>query len=824
VEQFFEIGINVPGLNGVFDYHAPAHLAGNLRAGMLVVVPLGNRRVQGVVIRPVESPSVPETRAIEALVDPLPVLTPAQIALAQKLAEDTLSPLGACLELMLPAGLSQQADTRYQLTPQAADKDPADLKPAQARLVALLRERGALRGRQIEALVPHKNWQASLKALQASGWVVTETVLPAPDVRVKVARQVQLIIAAEEINHLGKPLGSPGSAAYQRRLAALQFLAKENRAVDLAWVYAASQCNAADMRRMAEFGWVAFRESEVLRDPLEGLVVEADTPPVLTSEQQAAWEQLTAHWQKIEAKDSHAPLLIHGVTGSGKTEIYLRAVAAALERGRQALVLVPEIALTPQTVRRFMARFPGKVGIIHSRLSPGERYDTWRQARAGLLEVIVGPRSALFVPLPNPGLIILDECHDPSYYQSEPAPAYHTVRAAAIYGQLTNSLVIYGSATPDVSLMYQAEQRRWPVIRMPQRVMGHTAQQSEPAFIALPQVNLVDMRQELKAGNRSMFSRALQDAIGGALKQNQQVILYLNRLGTASYVFCRSCGAVVRCPRCERPLTYHNESHLLVCHTCNYRRQVPKTCPQCGSTQIRQFGAGTERVEQELLNFYPQARCLRWDSDTTRQKGAHDRLLTAFSQHQADVLIGTQMLAKGLDFPLVTVVGVVLADVGLSLGDYRAGERTFQLLMQVAGRAGRSQLGGSVIMQTFQPEAYPVVCAARQDYAEFFTRELAERRDQNYPPFVHLVRLELRRPRLEEMEGQARLMAAKIQAWMEAAGAHATRIIGPAPCYFPKLAGQYRWQILLAGPDPARILRGKDLGEWRVEVDPQTLL
>lgn len=830
---YFEIGINIPGLAGTFDYHVPVNLEGKIHSGCLVVVPFGRQRVQGVVLQQVESPAVPETKPIETLLDPVPVLNSAQIELARKISTDTLTPLAACLELMLPPGLSQQADSLYTLVESAAAVNSPQ-KPQQQKIIALLKERGSLRGRQIAAAFPRKNWQAPLQALVRAGFITSQTVLPEPEVHIKMTRQVSLSIDPLSLGSLSSEIGRPNTPAWQRRMAALRFMAKEGQAVDVSWVYAASQATSTDLRFLAEKGLVEFKESETLRDPLEGMQVVPDQAPHLSEEQTTAWQAVAESIDQLGIGQPILPILLHGVTGSGKTEVYLRAVAETIARGRQAIIMVPEISLTPQTVRRFMARFPGKVGILHSRLSPGERYDTWRQARAGYLDVIVGPRSALFAPLPKLGLIVLDECHDPSYYQAEPAPAYNAIQAARQYGGITGSLVLLGSATPDVSLMYWAVKQHWQVLPLTNRVAGYDklsiaakdslSMENGPEYIPLPAVEIVDMRQELKAGNHSMFSRALQDAIRSAVDENQQVILYLNRLGTSTYVFCRSCGYTIRCPRCERLLTYHAESKVLICHNCNYRRNMPLICPQCKSNQIRQYGAGTERVEQELLKLIPEARTLRWDSEVTRQKGAHDAILTRFAKHQADVLIGTQMLAKGLDFPLVTVVGVVLADVGISLGDFRAGERTFQLLMQVAGRAGRSKLGGKVVMQTFQPEHYAIQAAAEHNYQAFYQREIKERHSQNYPPFSRLVRLELRMANSSDVEANARLMVARIKIWMEESDAKATRLIGPAPCYFPKQAGQYRWQIVLAGPDPTRIIRGRDLGDWRIEVDPQSLL
>jgi len=714
------------------------------------------------------------------------------------------------------------------------------LSPLQKRLVQLLSERGELRGRQIEAAFRRVNWKPALQALVRRGVVISQPYLAQSALRPRMERLVRLAIPAEQIGQAEELLGKLGSPARERRKKALQFLANEQKAVAVHWVTAASGVTPQDLKKLEALGLIEFEAVQSWRDPLADLNIAPLPPPVLTADQTRVLQAILADLN-TDKNPSLKPIILHGITGSGKTEIYLRAVQHTLDRGKQAIVLVPEIALTPQTIQRFQSRFPGRVGVIHSRLSAGERYDTWQRARAGLLQVIVGPRSALFAPLPEIGLLVVDEFHDSSYYQSEPAPAYHAVQAAIHYAEILQAVVILGSATPEIGLIYQARRAGWPVLELPQRIMAHreavqpfltggrsssTSEEGEveTTSLPLPPVEVVDMRQELKAGNRSMFSRALQQALREVLDRKQQAILYLNRLGSATYVFCRECGASLRCPRCERPLTYHESQRLLICHTCNYRRQMPRSCPQCGSPHIRQFGAGTERVEQEVGIHFPQARVIRWDSQTTRKKGAHQAILEAFAEGKANILVGTQILAKGLDLPRVTLVGVVLADAGLNLDDFRAAERTFQLLTQVAGRAGRSPLGGRVILQTFQPEHYAIRAASRHDYAGFYQYEIEQRRKMGYPPFSRLVRLEYRHPNANAAETAAREMAQRVADWIMLSAYPETEIIGPVPCFFAKESGQYRWQIILRGMDPASVLRGKDWGDWRVEVDPYSLL
>jgi primosomal protein N' (replication factor Y) len=834
---FAQIAVNVPGVSGVFDYHLTPELVGQVQPGCLVVVPFGRQMVQGMVVRMVAEAQVQQTKAVEALLDPQPVLTPAQLNLAETLVGQTLAPLAACMEVMLPPGLAQQADTLYHRN----EPIPTNIQfPAtQQKVLDHLLERGDLRGRQLEALLPHLKVKEALQALMRRGFVTSRPVLPPPGVRPKVVRTVQLMMPPAEAE--AKLAGFSRETTLARRKALLTFLAGETLPVQVAWAYASSGANLPDLEKMAEEGLVSLGESEVWRDPLEDMEIAPHDPPPLTPEQAGAWGILRAALQSAAAGGTIRPALLHGVTGSGKTELYLQAVAETLRLGRQAIVLVPEISLTPQTVRRFLARFPGQVGLIHSNLSPGERFDTWRRARAGLLPVIVGPRSALFAPLTNLGLIVVDECHDDSYYNSETQPYYHAVPTALAYARQTNSLVIFGSATPDVSLAYQAEQEHWHMLRLPLRVLAHRSLvesrmaqlgTSVPALpdigqatvLPLPPVTVVDMRQELMAGNRSIFSRDLQSALKAVLAAKQQAILFLNRRGAATYVFCRACGESVSCPRCDLPLTYHLDADALICHTCNYRRKVPLKCPKCSNTAIRQYGIGIEKVEVDLQTLLPEARILRYDAETTRQKGGHDILLGHFYNHRADILVGTQMLAKGLDLPLVTLVGIVLADVGLNFPDFRAGERAFQILTQVAGRAGRSPLGGRVVLQTFQPEHYAIQAAGHHDYSGFYRQELIYRKRMGYPPFMRLARLEYRVQDAALAEDKGKRLAEQLKVWIEQGSLGATELVGPVPCYFYKQNGEYRWQILVRSPDPVVLLRGRDLRDWKVEIDPPSVL
>jgi primosomal protein N' (replication factor Y) len=816
--SFVQIVVNVPSVAGIFDYAVPKSLAGKIGVGHLVIVPFGKQTAQGVVFRFIDQPSVPAVKEIQELVDEEPVLTQPQIALAEEMALSTLSPLAAVVGLFLPVGLSQQVDTVYEIREQRKENrgvaSSKNISPQTQRLtiedriLSLLKMRGPLRGRQIDTHFSRVEWRRTAQFLVRKGVLSSRSVLPPPRVRSKFIRVAQLAVPPEEAESEMLNLGTKQTLA--RRQSALRFLIQQPEAINLSWVYAQSGCNLADLQELEERGLIRLFESEIFRDPLQRIdsrAIENSKKLELTTQQQSAWKEIK---NAILSSDIRRPFLLQGVTGSGKTEIYLRATEEVVKRGKQAIILVPEIALTPQLVRRFVSRFPGQVGIVHSKLSEGERYDTWRRARSSKLKVIIGARSALFAPLPNIGLIVADECHDSSFYQAEP-PFYHAVDAAQAYARLCGAVCVLGSATPTIEQRYQADTKQIQLLDLPKRIV-----QAE-----MPPVHVVDMRDELKAGSRGIFSRLLLKELESTLKRGEQAILFLNRRGTATYIFCRDCGYVLKCPNCETPLTLHIENkERLLCHHCGYERGRPKTCPQCGSKQIREYGLGSEKVEEEINTLFPKARTLRWDWDTTRNKDAHEMILTHFANHQADVLIGTQMLAKGLDLPLVTLVGIVLADVGLNLPDPFAGERVFQVLTQVAGRAGRSERGGKVVLQSFDPAQPVIQFAAQHDVNGFYQYELEQRKRLGYPPFTRLVRLEFRDQDQASAEKEAQRVAEKLSALHRPP----STIIGPVPCFFAKVNNEYRWQIILRGANPQGLLQGVKSDGWRVEVNPVSLL
>ena len=536
--------------------------------------------------------------------------------------------------------------------------------------------------------------------------------------------------------------------------------------------------------------------------------------------------------------------LLHGVTGSGKTEIYLQAIAETLKQGRQAIFLVPEIALTPQTIRRVIQRFPGQVALVHGSLSAGERYDTWRRARRGEIGVIVGTRSALFTPLPDIGLIILDEEHDTSYKQAPPIqPPYYHARAVAEYiTEINHATLLLGSATPDMETFYRAGNGDLVYLHLPNRIMGHrqrvqkqakqrhvelryTAAEGEAMTIELPPVSVVDMRDELKSGNTSMFSRELQTSLSGVLERGEQAILFLNRRGQSTYVFCRDCGYVVMCENCDMPMTYHRHGEAMRCHHCNHQQPVPTACPDCASHRIRYFGAGTQQVETELKKQFPAARLVRWDADTAHKPDLHEAILGKFTSGEANVMVGTQMIAKGLDIPLVTLVGVINADPGLALPDFRASERAFQLLTQVAGRAGRGVLGGQVILQTYQPQHPSIVAAANHDYEQFYSAEIAARREMGYPPFRKLGRVLIQHQHPIEAQREIEHAANQLRHIIAKHELTDTHLIGPAPCFFSRIDKHYRWHLLVRSSDPLAALAHLQTRDgWYIDINPADVL
>ena len=567
-------------------------------------------------------------------------------------------------------------------------------------------------------------------------------------------------------------------------MAAILKYLKDRDGGDMAKIASITSAPSSSFKNLEKRGWISIEEREVYREPWASETLDTKSIPKLTSEQQYAVTRILDGLNRQEK----ASFLLHGITGSGKTEVYLQIVAETLKKGKQAIVLVPEISLTPQTVRRFKDRFGDRVAIFHSRLSEGERYDEWRRIMREEASIVVGARSAVFAPFSNLGAVIIDEVHEDSY-KSDLRPKYHALEIAEKRCQLEGAVLVLGSATPSLEQYHRALNGEFELIELTHRVVGGS----------LPQVEVVDMRYELVRGNRSMLSMSLYNGLNSILNRGEQAMLLLNRRGYANFVSCRECGWVAQCKRCAVSLTYHADRRRLKCHYCGDQYQYPKRCPKCNSRYIKKFGIGTQRLETQLSKYFPQANIARMDMDTTSRKNAHQRILSSFGKGEYDILLGTQMIAKGLDFPNVTLVGVIAADASLNLPEYTSPERTFQLITQVAGRAGRGSKVGKVIVQTYDPEHYAIRCAANHNYKAFYEYELGIRRRFDYPPFVHIIKI------LSIGTDEAQLIETvkALESWLKGQIAQNPMLreglnhIGAYPAPISKIKDRYRWQILV---------------------------
>ena len=805
----------------------------DVQPGHLVWVSFRSQYRQGLVIALAASAPVADTKPILQVMDPQPLLQPWQFDLARWLADTYLTSLAEAAFLMLPPGIEQRMITRFVPLLSPDDPLPDGLTQPQRELLAWLQRKGRASLDEVRRAVRKtaRTDGAEIAAqLVRKGLAQRLVEMKPPLVRTKTERLARLTCQVTP-----EVLASLSRAPRQRQ--ALEYLLTVGQA-SLAQLNKETGCSAQTVQALEERGLVVIEERTVRRDPLAGRDFGHSQPLTLTPAQAAAWQELEQGLAALDQErtgGSAGVYLLHGVTGSGKTELYLRSLARVLEQNRQAIVMVPEIALTPQTIHRFAGRFPGRAAVLHSKLSMGEHFDEWRRVRDGLADIVIGSRSAIFAPLPRLGLIIMDEEHEWTYKQTEPAPRYHARQVALRLAELTGAMVILGSATPDVESYYRASRGEYHLLELPERVTRPifleqevTPERRGPSDVVsatLPPVEVVDLREELHAGNRSIFSRSLHRAMTVALAAGQQVILFLNRRGTATFIMCRDCGHVVKCRACDVPFSYHEAEDDLVCHRCGRRALVPTVCPQCWSKRIKFLGIGTQKVAEEVRRAFPQARVLRWDRDVTGGKQAHEQLLSRFASHQADVLVGTQMIAKGLDLPLVTLVGVVSADVTLHLPDFRSAERTFQLLTQVAGRAGRSALGGRVIVQTYTPEHYAIQAASHHDYRAFYTEEMAQRSQKGLPPFTRLVRLVYANSNEGRAKEEAERVARELRQRISEKGLVGNDVMFCASCFVARLRGRYRWQVVVRGANPRAAVAGLSLPPgWVVDVDPVSLL
>ncbi|RJQ54151.1 MAG: primosomal protein N' [Actinobacteria bacterium] len=746
-----------------YDYSIPAELKGRVRPGSMVAVPFGPSRRVGYVVELASRSQVERVSAIDALLEEEPVFDEQLLSLCRWVSDYYLVPQGEALRLAVPPGRGRRIRLIYRAAPAASRAELNETR--EAVLSVLIRTGGASRA-SISAAVGVKAL-AELPSMVRDGLVEQRYETSAPTAREKTVEYARLEPAAGE--RAGELCRSP------KQVQLVELLAEFGE-MPVATLLAEAGASRASLRSLVAKGFAALEAREVMRRIDAGLAAPVPPPPKKLTPAQR--EALSA----IYSSTGHPAFLLDGVTGSGKTEVYLRSVRRLLDEGKGAIILVPEISLTPQTVSRFIARLGETVAVMHSGLSAGERYDQWMAVRRGAKRVVVGARSAIFAPVPDLGIIVVDEEHETTYKQDS-SPRYHAREVALKRGELCECPVVLGSATPSLESYRRVELGEAVHLRLPGRVRG----------LPMPRVEVVDMREEFAAGNMSIFSDRLQQAMGDALEAGKKAILLINRRGFSSFLLCRDCGYVPKCANCAVSLVYHDRGRQLRCHHCDATQNALDVCPSCGSVYLRHFGLGTQRVEDEVREAHLDVPVIRMDADTTKTKGSHARKLGEFARSASAVLLGTQMVAKGHDFPEVTVVGVVAAETGLGLPDFRAAERTFQLLVQVAGRAGRGDRPGEVIIQTYWPDHYAIKAVAGGEYEEFYEQEMTLRRLLDYPPFVPLVNIGFSGAGLAAVRAAAKAARGLVDDFPEGL----VGVLGPAPAPIERLGGKYRYHMAL---------------------------
>ena len=841
----------------VFTYGVPPALDADLQPGVRVLAPFRRTKQEGVVVERVDETDLAPNliKNISDCLDASPMYSPEMLTLTKWMADYYICSWGVALFSAVPAAVRTQKKEQVRLLPGFS----GSLGTVQKKLVAYLEAAGELSFNQLARRtgLSYQDVRSRVARLREKGVVettvthkpkastqkttVAELALPIADIEAEIAQ-----LKRGNSDGSAERSGNRRHAGDAKRAEILQLLLDAGEPLATADLAKRVNASVSLLRPLERHGFLHITQAETVRNPLSTEPVAPTQPLSLNSAQLTAFSEiqnaLASHTVgDVFTADSfnrpqHPPtFLLHGVTGSGKTEVYMQAMAEVLENGKSVIVLVPEISLTPQTAARFVGRFGERVALLHSRLSDGERYDQWHRIQKGEADIVIGPRSAIFAPVKQLGMLIIDEEHSDSY-KSDNAPRYHAREVARKRSELANCPVLLGSATPSLESFHQARNGSYRLLSLPTRVFDRK----------MPDVHVVDMRTELKRGNRTIFSDILRSSIEERLVRREQIILFLNRRGHSTYVFCRTCGYVERCDNCSISLTYHRETRQLVCHHCGSKRPTHATCPQCSSEAIRFFGAGTEAVEQEVRKAFPKASVQRFDTDSTARKNAHQQILEAFEQQEIDILIGTQMVSKGLDFPNVTLVGVIAADTALNLPDFRAGEQTFSLLTQVAGRSGRAELEGKVVIQTYMPEHYCIAAAQQHDYLGFYRQEVEARGALRYPPFSRVAVLLLRGKDEKEVIDTAHIVRDRLEMW-QTDQEHASQIadiegpaveiLGPAPAPLSKIEGKFRWHLLLRSPtaekigqllrhlvdDPPATIKSKAI-EFVIDIDPTNTL
>ncbi len=779
--KFAEIAVPVP-VHQTYSYEIPDELQATICPGHRVIVPLGQRKVTGYVVAVMDECDRSDLKPIDDLLDDEPAVQPDLLLLARWIADYYICPLGEVIKAMLPKGINVESQIAIHLL-----KSPEEINrylqsnhaPTQAHILELLARSSPQTIHELRKQIRRSGLNFSINRLVEKGLVAREIQLTRAMARPKFEQWIRIRPRYNESDQAQQVL-SILSAASSAELECFKTVLAVGE-ISLRHLEKQGNFDRKTITRLTKQGYLEKFQKEVFRS----YYPSSEAPKLPTI-------QLNDHQQKVLEsilsaieRDEYRTFLIHGVTGSGKTQVYIEALKQTIAKGKTGIILVPEISLTPQTVSRFTANFPGQVAVLHSRMSPGERFDSWRRLKRGELKIAIGPRSAIFAPLKNLGMIIVDEEHESSYKQLETPPLYHARDVAVYRGMLNRAVVILGSATPSLESYFNAQRGKYQLLELPQRVDG----------IPMPQVTIIDMLQQRRrypGKNVAVFSKPLQEKVLEKLQLNQQIILLQNRRGFSTSIKCKDCGFIEQCPNCNITLTYHLSNRSVRCHYCNFTKRAPESCPQCGGVDILFQGIGTQRVEQEIRQIFPEARIIRMDLDTTTRKFSHDKILKDFGSGKYNILLGTQMVAKGLDFENVTLVGVISADTSLLFPDFRASERTFQLLTQVAGRAGRKNIVGEVYIQTYSPDNLSLKFAQQHNFKQFFLSELPVRKELNYPPFGRLVYILIKGENEIAVQAAAERFHQALHL-PEALG----KVLGPIPAPLSKIKKNFRWQLII---------------------------
>jgi len=786
IPQFAQVAIPVH-LRKLFTYRLPPSMQHSARVGSRVMVQLGTKPVAGYIVALLPGLRIgtslveSEIKNVQELLDIEPPITPDVLELTRWVADYYAAAWGEVLRATLPAGVNATVEQTVSIMDKGRDEIIASSgnETAKNRALTLLADEGEF---ELNAFLVRAGLTRTPKwfhELEVEGLIERGYRTGKQALRAKRTRVVRLVDSYDSQTR-NRPAQKKPTPAQER---ALSVLRQQQDAMPVASLIKDAAVSDSVIKTLLKNGLVIEFEEQVRRDPLANANLPQTNEFTLTDPQANALQSIE---EPLSAR-TFAPILLHGITGSGKTEVYIRAMQRALEINRGAMMLVPEIALTPILSRRLRAHFGDLIAIFHSSLSKGERFDEWSRLRSGEARVVLGTRSAVFAPVKDLGLIVIDEEQDSSYRQEE-SPFYHARDTAIVRAQKESAVVILGTATPSLESFHNAQSGKYKYVELPDRIMNRPLARAE----------IVDMREVFARHKKpAAFSDELLQAIGQTHARKEQTIILLNRRGYSSFILCRSCGESIECPNRDVTLTYHRSDRTLVCHYCNHRQRAPSECPNCGSKYIYYVGEGTEQIEEVLRKRFPQMRIGRIDRDTKARRHEFEKTLLDFGQGEIDLLVGTQMLAKGHDFPNVTLVGVISVDAGLALPDFRAAERTFQLITQVAGRAGRGDLPGRVLIQTYHPHHYALRHATAQDYRGFYDEEIRHRRNHGYPPFVALALLLIR----HKDPAHARSTAQQLRSFLLAANRdHSCRVLGPAPAPFARLRNEHRIQILVKSP------------------------